>query len=382
MPYILNMNVRYPLFFLIFVFQVSLYAHINSDRYESSPEDIINSGVVPEEIARPEAIMHVSEAMKAFVHEHISMETTRLDRLNRLLDLLVSEDKFGFRYEYDKTLTAEEAFEQRCGNCLTFSILTAALARELDLDVYFNSVETTPAWETLGDLVTEEYHMNLLARVGADYYVVELLPYFRNLTIRAETQADSVAFGRYYNNLGVWAISENKPQLAEAYFKQAIRVDLTCHPAWRNLGALKRMQGAWKEAKICLERAAAIRPKSDIIYQMLAQTCTDLGEMTKAAHYEKLMEDYRKSNPMYHFAVGQKSMIAGDLKEAKRHLKKAISLNPDCHYFYYALACVYEREHDYSHMREALEQALKCSATDSAQDTYSQIIASLPTELR
>ena len=67
------------------------------------------------------------------------------------------------KLDYDSTMTrnAAEAFEARSGNCLSLVIMTAAFAKELQLDVHYQSVFTDETWARRGDIQFSIDHVNV-----------------------------------------------------------------------------------------------------------------------------------------------------------------------------------------------------------------------------
>jgi transglutaminase-like putative cysteine protease len=49
-------------------------------------------------------------------------------------------------YDAEETLNASEAFDRKSGNCLSLVLMTAAMARELGLDVRFQNVRMDDSW--------------------------------------------------------------------------------------------------------------------------------------------------------------------------------------------------------------------------------------------
>src|SRR5205823_9407557 len=56
---------------------------------------------------------------------------------------------------------AAEAFEARSGNCLSLVLMTAALARELGLEVRYQRVFSEDSWSRVGDIYVGSSHVNL-----------------------------------------------------------------------------------------------------------------------------------------------------------------------------------------------------------------------------
>src|SRR3546814_4316460 len=60
--------------------------------------------------------------------------------------------------------TAAETFETRSGNCLSLVILTAALARPLNIDVRYRFVPRARTWTRTQGMVLQNGHVNIELR--------------------------------------------------------------------------------------------------------------------------------------------------------------------------------------------------------------------------
>jgi hypothetical protein len=89
---------------------------------------------------------------------------------------LFDDDKLGMSYNFSRTYTASEAFANKTGNCLAFSYLFAAFAKESGLKVAFQEVEIPPEWDSVSDdLLMTSRHVNvrLLLR-GRDDLTIDI----------------------------------------------------------------------------------------------------------------------------------------------------------------------------------------------------------------
>ena len=75
-------------------------------------------------------ILGVSEQMKDFLDLHVPPTMRESKRAFALAYATLNSDFLDFEYDPTVTLSASEAFSQKIGNCLTFSSMFVALARE------------------------------------------------------------------------------------------------------------------------------------------------------------------------------------------------------------------------------------------------------------
>ena len=106
----------------------------------------------------------LDDEMRAFVAEHVDGTRAARERMRRLLSAMIESGLMSLDYDDAKTKTARQTFHDRVGNCMSFTALFVALAREADLEVTFQTVEVPPIWYADSDLVILNNHVNALVK--------------------------------------------------------------------------------------------------------------------------------------------------------------------------------------------------------------------------
>jgi hypothetical protein len=108
---------------------------------------VATGGIDPENVVYP---FDVTPAMETWVDDIVSRgggdwtEKAKLDSLHRAM----FQKEFGFEYDDESTLTADEAFDYRRGNYLSFTALFVALARTAGVDTFGNHNQACPGLAT------------------------------------------------------------------------------------------------------------------------------------------------------------------------------------------------------------------------------------------
>ena len=113
----------------------------------------------------PADILGLDPAMRRFVAERVPAGGPGSWRLRELLRALLRDDGFHIEYQ-ERTYTAAEAFQLRRANCLAFTNLFVALAREAGLTVRFQEVDVPADWSSRGDLLIQNRHINTNVDLG------------------------------------------------------------------------------------------------------------------------------------------------------------------------------------------------------------------------
>ena len=102
----------------------------------------ILGGAAAPDIVRAD-ILAVTPEMSAFIDQYVEPGQYASYKLKRLLYALLGEGEFELVYD-DSTRTAASTFENRRGNCISFTNMFIAMARDLGLEARYQEVEIPP----------------------------------------------------------------------------------------------------------------------------------------------------------------------------------------------------------------------------------------------
>ena len=95
-------------------------------------------------------------------------------RMQRLINFVV-DDKNGLGMQYDEsaTYTVTQAYAARKANCLTFTLLVLAVAKEAGLEAYPQEIGETLSWRMVEGTIYRENHINAGVRIGGHRYSID-----------------------------------------------------------------------------------------------------------------------------------------------------------------------------------------------------------------
>ena len=248
-------------------------------------------------IAQPptvDEIFAVSPAIRNFLSSPDVMRELRSKGAQRGL-FEVLRDKSGLRIEYDSamTRTAAQAFDAKAGNCLSLVIMTAAMANELNMPVYFQEVHVDQAWTRFAGLYFVAGHVNIsLARRpiehdirfdGSNEFVIDFLPPadIRNQRTRRITQATIAAM--FMNNRAAEALAEGQTDKAYWWAREALTQAPDFIPAYNTLGVVYLRKGDLQRAQTAFETTLKSEPMQLIALSNLARVMELKGDVARAA---------------------------------------------------------------------------------------------------
>jgi Flp pilus assembly protein TadD len=320
--------------------------------------------------------LQVNDDIKQCLAEHIDRRTQPLEKLETLVRTVFQENALHFTYQLE-TRTAAETFAKRGGNCVSFTFLLIAMARQLGLDARFREVEVAPMWSRVGNLVTMSGHVNVAVLLGGQPYIVDLFPQVTRIEIGGTIVSDGRALAHYYNNRGVDHLVAGRMDDALAYFSRAVQCAPTMARSWGNLGVAQSRTGRYADAEASYRRVLQLQPGNQVTMGNLAVLYRQTGRERDAQRFEAKAKKLQLKNPYYHFDLGMRAYESADYSGAIEHFKAALKLKPVEHNFDMAMARAYMQLGDRERVANYLQLAAKNAPTDAARLRYNEKLALL-----
>lgn len=279
------------------------------------PRDVVPSPLVD--------VLALTPEMRSWVHREVPTGLPPIDRLNLLVRRLQSKDGAGMHYDAWYTASAAEAFNNGRFNCLSFSHLVVAMARELGLEAYYLEARYRERYDREGDLVLLASHVTVGWGEGLRGWAVEFGPERRLNSSQVARIDDRRALALHYANLGAFALRKGDAGAALADLATAVAVDPNSGAAWVNLGVALRRRGAPGAAEASYRRAihedGGLMPGYANLYALLRTS--GRTEETAALVAEILRLPNR--DPWLLLAMGDECMSMRDLTGAERLFRQA-----------------------------------------------------------
>jgi len=283
-------------------------------------------------------LLRTTLEMQEFVQTHASKDRTMGGRAWSLA--YASLDPYLLNFDYDPlvTLPADQAFLARKGNCLTFSSMFIAMARDAGLTSWYQEVKVPPKWSTANDTLLVSMHVNAVVRDRGREYVVDVSRRKKQPVEQSRKMSDIEARGQYYNNLGADALVVEDLALAYAYFKKALQTDNTLAYVWSNLGVVMRRNGQTEDSILAYQTSLLLDPQQAVALNNLYTIYSEDGEIELAREIEARVERNRSRNPYYLHHLAEVAIEEQRYSDAIPLLNKSISIESNEYRFYYTLA--------------------------------------------
>ena len=333
-------------------------------------EMVLNSSPLAEGITNQDVsqvdLLALSPEMTAFLDEHVDRNGKQTEKLAQLVYAIIGEDRFVLAYD-DSTRTAQSTFQDRRGNCISFTNMFVAMARDLELDASYQEVTIPPDWSMTGQTFLFSQHINALVDMkNALSRVVDFNTYYIGVPEDSREISDQRARAHYFNNIGVEHMLAGETRLAYANFRESLREDRTFGSSWVNLGVLHRREAYPGYAEAAYLEALEYDKYSLMAMSNLANLYTEEGKTELAEHYLAKVKSHRMSNPFYRYELANAAFAEGDYKTAIKNLKYAIRKRKDQDQFYFLLSLSYlmsgKKEMAQRWMEKAEEVALQSAS--------------------
>lgn len=313
---------------------------------------------------RPEQIMVLPPELRTqFQAQVIDPGGSQRARLERLAGFLFKKTGLGMEYTVDPTYTVAEAFRTRKANCLTFTLLTVALAREAGLQAYGQELLDVVSWRAEQDVVYGFNHVNAGILIGQSHYTIDVA---RDLLVARsppERISDEHLLALYYNNRAAELIVDASPAVADEYMAMALQLAPRYASARVNAGVLNLRKGDRAAAERDYLKALALSPENGSALFNLVTLYRDSGDQAKRAFYEGRLEKVQEKDPYFEFVQAEGNERKGDYAAAVQHYRRAIRLYDKEPRFYLGLARAYQQMGEQRQAERALNRAATLSSS-------------------
>lgn len=303
------------------------------------PELLSGRAIFGEEVLsaeRPDIdILATDDAMREFVAD-ISTATPDAASFRRLMQRMSRGGYAVGRYDPYANLSAPAAFAEKRGNCLTYTSLFIALAREVGFDASYQLVDVPPDYDSVNGMVVLNKHVNAhVDRVsGRGAVTVEFSEEFASGIHDRRVVDDEFALALHYNNLAFSDGMAGDERGAFAYLRKAIELTPGNPDLWTNLGVFHARRGHFDHAISGYRLALQLDAHHGAAVRGLANAYGALGQPDKARFYQRRVAFSRARDAYAYYTLAQRAYQAERPSESLELLSEAIRLHREDYRFY------------------------------------------------
>lgn len=335
-------------------------------------------------------VIALSPAMRRHLVEEIVPALGQRPAHTGLVELLYTRSQLQLTYDAEMTRNAAEAFDARSGNCLSLVLMTAAFARELGLQVRFQTVLADELWAREGNLVMVIDHVNIslgrrttgvgMSFMNTQWLTVDFLPSADLQRQRGRTIDESRVIAMYMNNKAAEAMIDGRLDDAYGWARAALRQDRQLLMAYNTLGVVYQRHGHPAQAEKVLRFALALEPANTAVMGNLVQLLTAQGRTAEAGALQAQLARLQPEPPFKYLDLGRAKLEQGDFRAARSLFERELERDPDYAELHFWLAVAYYRLGDMDQAARHLATARENSTTASEQALYAAKLARLKAE--
>lgn len=341
-------------------------------------------GPPTEQVGRQQ-IFEVSDDMRRFAFNEMLPLIRKYGVHGALVQGLYSTGRLKLEYESTVTRTAAEAFEARAGNCLSLVVMTAAFAKELGLQVRYQSAYITEAWRLKGDLLLLNGHVNVTlgqpsklmrrsSSPGADWIryesTVDFLPAEELQGLRMVEIPESLVFAMFMNNRAVESLVQGRLDDAYAWAREAVRTQPSFVAAQNTLGVVYMRRGALAQADIVFRHALGLEPNQISLLANAAEAASRAGRVAEAEQLRAKLARLESEPPLHYFKLGLAAMQREDFRAARDLFEKEAARGDASAEVHFWLGVAHYRLGDIDSAKREIALASEASASRSERDLY------------
>jgi len=273
----------------------------------------------------------------------INHSYSREQRLQALVEMIFDRHGLDLQYDADATFTVSEIWQQRRANCLAFTLMFVALAREAGIQARVQEVGQVVSWyqDQAQGLVYSVGHVNAGVGFAGRFATVDL---DRNVLYDRRGPlpiSQARALAHFYNNRGAERMASGDLVGARTFFNAALAQDNSFAATWNNLGVLENRTGDTAAARRALETALRLDGRQDAALTNASALYRKLGMVMQAQALEQRLQSVQREDPFAQYMLGAEAERAGRLDQAIRYYRQAVRLYDTAHQFHFGLARAY-----------------------------------------
>ena len=282
----------------------------------------------------------LDESIKQDVERLIRHEDMPHVRLRKALRYLHDNGFLNFEYDMSATLTAQEAFDKKRGNCLSHTGLFVALSRQLNIPTYFVYVSEALDFEERDGSYVVSSHIATGFEDGPKTTVVDFNTERQNFRIY-ERIDDRSAYCLFYNNVAVEKMMKGEYGEAEKILSFLTALKPGLKEVRNNMGVLLMKTGRYEEA-LDLYRDMRIASQN---YQPALHNGLLAAQRLKNKNAEDSfaasLKEISDKDPLLLYQKAIELEKSGNYEEAIVSLRKALGFQPRNAFLYGVLARLY-----------------------------------------
>jgi tetratricopeptide (TPR) repeat protein len=329
-------------------------------------------------------VFALDDAMRDYLRQSAKGSLYFHNRAEWLVQSLYKRGELKIEYDSATTRNAAQAFEARAGNCLSLVLMTAALAKELDLQVEYNSAYTDETWSRNGTLLLRSGHINItIGRRFLDRprgqdsrsWTVDFLPPGELQGLRVRTLDEATVVAMFMNNRAAEALARDATDEAYWWARAGLLADPGFAAVVNTLGVIYQRSGHADAAERVFGELLRRQPDHTQALHNLALLLEQQGRPSESLPLRARLAALEPEPPYHWFTLGQQALQRGDARAARDLFAREVARADYSSEFHYWLAVAHFQLGETSAAQHHLARAEALSNSRDERDLYAAKLA-------
>jgi len=330
-------------------------------------------------------VFALNDAMRSYLRQNIKgVATYAHNRADWLVQSLYTRGELKIEYDAAATRNAAQAFDARAGNCLSLVVMTAALAKELGLQVEYNSAYTEETWSRNGSLLLRSGHINITLgrrmvdrRRGEDSrsWTIDFLPAGELQGLRVRQLDEATVVAMFMNNRAAEALARDAVNEAYWWAREGLLADPGFSGVINTLGVIYQRSGHAAAAEQVFGELLSRQPAHTQAMHNLALLLEQQGRPEEARPLRTRLAVLEPEPPYHWFVQGQQALQRGDARAARDFFAREVARADYSGEFHYWLAVALYQLGETAAAQQHLERAQALSTSRDERDLYAAKLA-------
>ncbi len=322
----------------------------------------------------------IDDAIVAATEGRIHPAASEPRRVEQVTDFIFGW--LGLRYALEPTRTAQQTFEAKEGNCLSFVNLFVGIGRRYRLNPFYVEVEDYQRWNYDEGTVVSHGHIVAGLRVDGKLQTFDFLPYKAKSYRDFNPIDDLKAAAHYFNNLGAEALLRGDVDRALELTHVAVQLAPDFDKALNNHGVVLLREGKVDEALADFKHGLQANPTSVALLTNSVRAYQTLGRHDDAERILARLEKEHAGNPFLYIYRAEQALAHNAPAQALDYMREAYKRNSELPAVHVGLAKVYLALGDRETALHYVERALKLDATDPEARKLAALLLGTPRQGR
>jgi len=299
----------------------------------------------PSERIDVDDIFALDAGMQSFLDNEVARKEMMDGKVMALANALYSPGHRKFAYDAVQTHNAADVFRLRSGNCLSYTIMTAAFAKQMHVPVQFHAVSFGEVWDRNQNIEFKIGHVNLTlgntssANNGREPAKLIDFGSFENASGEIlEDIGEDVIVAMYLNNRAAEALAKDKLDDAYWWVRAAMVYTPSYLSAYNTMGVIYSRHHNLAQAEQVFRRVLEREPDNLLAMSNQVQVLAKLGRTEESSKLADRLAEIQPNPPYYFFNLGLAAMREHNYVEARLEFKKEVNRASYNHQFHFWLA--------------------------------------------